>query len=259
MGELTKINWCHHTFNPWEGCAKVSAECTFCYAMVRNVRFHGGAHWGKTADRRISADSNWKNPPKWDRAAAKAGERHRVFCASLADVFEARDDLIEPRARLFDMIDETASLDWLLLTKRPENIGRLSGRWACPKTGKARTPSNVWLGTSVGVQATAHRIETLREQDAPVRFLSCEPLLEDLGDVDLSGIDWVIAGGESGREARPMDPEWARRLRAQCAEQSVPFWFKQNGGTGLDKGGETLDGEFVRELPTSRMHESRVS
>lgn len=249
MGTRTGVNWCHHTFNPWEGCSRVSAECTNCYAEARNIRFYRGAHWGKTADRRITADSNWKNPPKWYRAAVKAGVRRRVFCASLSDVFEDRDDLIDTRERLFDMVDVTPHLDWLLLTKRPENIGRLAGRWADLSTGRISAPSNVWLGTSVGVRASADRIEALCEHDASVRFLSCEPLLEDLGDITLTGIDWVIAGGESGPNARRMNPGWAQRLRAQCAEQCVPFWFKQNGGTGIDKGGGALVGELIRELP----------
>jgi protein gp37 len=234
MGQDSKIEWTDHTFNPWIGCTKVSDGCKFCYAEIdspaRISRAAGNELWGPNAGRKVKAESGWREPLAWDRAAAKAGERHRVFSASQSDVFEDRPDLIEPRARLFRLILATPNLDWLLLTKRPENIG---GLWPVGHDltgpGAAEWP-NIWLGTSVENQAMAdQRIPDLLKIPAAVRFLSMEPLIEDLGPIDLTGIDWVIVGGESGPKARPMHPDWARSIRDQCVAAGVPFFFKQWG------------------------------
>lgn len=266
MGAATKIEWTAtvrpdgtvspgYTFNPWWGCVKVSPGCANCYAEAFDRRTHGTAkhtdargvvrepHWGKDAPRRFFGDKHWRQPLAWNRAAELAGERRRVFCASMADVFEDRPDLVEPRARLFSLIDATPSLDWLLLTKRPENIGRLATPW-CVENGALH---NVWLGTTVENQEQADlRIPHLLRVPAAVRFLSVEPLLgpvdltpwldEEGYDPDatpdvvpLTPIDWVIVGGESGPGARPMHPEWARSLRDQCRDAGVPFFFKQEG------------------------------
>lgn len=247
MGETTAISWTHHTFNPWWGCTKVSEACRNCYAERDANRFAPGL-WGPEAPRKPASEATWREPLRWDRAAAKAGERRRVFCASMADVFEDRRDLDEPRARLWGLIEATPNLDWLLLTKRPEAVVRLApGRWV---EGSASFPQNVWLGTTAENQAAAdERIPHLLRVPARVRFLSCEPLLGyvDLGRAfskadehgELSSprtnrdgsmaVSWVIAGGESGAAARPMHPTWVRSLRDQCAEAGVPFHFKQWG------------------------------
>lgn len=228
MGKDSRIEWTHHTFNPWWGCTKVSAACDHCYAESWAKRV-GSAVWGATSERRFFSDAHWREPLKWNDEAARSGRR-RVFCASMADVFESRDDLREARARLFDLIDATPHLDWLLLTKRVHLVRKLSPR-------RSQLPSNVWLGTTVENQEYADkRIPYLLEHDGPaVRFLSCEPLL---GPVDLSRfvgtasgpqLDWVIAGGESGPGARPMHPDWAENLRAQCEESGISFHFKQWG------------------------------
>lgn len=253
MGK-TKIEWCHFTFNPWWGCAKVSPACAHCYAERDAARF--GTEWGEKAERRFFGDKHWSEPLKWDRAAAKAGERHRVFCASMADVFEDRRDLDDARERLWILITMTPHLDWLLLTKRPENILRLGGpgkkgaRLFFEEGGKA--PDNVWIGTTVEDQERAElRIPHLLRVPARIRFLSCEPLL---GPIDLrkwteppngicgpcdagyptsctcpDNIHWVIAGGESGHGARPMHPDWVREIRTHCAWVKIPFFFKQWG------------------------------
>lgn len=221
MGQNSKIQWCHHTFNPWIGCQKVSAECEHCYAegetFVRIQRSRGRELWGNRlrSERHVTSDANWRKPIAWNRAAEQVGERHRVFCASLADVFEARDNLDEPRARLFALIEATPALDWLLLTKRPENVMEM-----VPSSWRTGFPPQVWLGTSCGTQAAAdERIPHLLRTPAAVRFLSCEPLLGPVdltrpapGEVDaafaagfgasyapslLDGIHWVIIGGES--------------------------------------------------------------
>lgn len=210
MGENSNIEWTHHSFNPWIGCSKVGPDCKNCYAELdtfpRRSRSKGLELWGPAAHRHVTSDDNWKKPLAWNRAAAKAGERHRVFCASIADVFEDREDLRKPRARLWDLIERTPNLDWLLLTKRPENALRLAEQaWReslPPGTSitadfrpKAWLP-NIWLGTSVGTQATAdERIPHLLQVPARVRFLSCEPLLEE---IDLKG--WG-----SGAPAEPND------------------------------------------------------
>lgn len=266
MGADTKIEWAHHTFNPWRGCSHVSPGCEHCYAETLSARYKG-AHgtWGAGGERVIASESYWGQPARWDRAAGKAGERRRVFCASLADVFEGRPDLVAPRERLWRLIYDTPHLDWLLLTKRPENAHRmLTALSETPWTSLAGGPPgqaalgtthdplpNLWLGVSVEDQRRAdERIPVLLATPAAVRFVSAEPLL---GPVDLScwlgdesvmtagtadgrpvdlyygGVDWLIVGGESGPGARPMHPDWARSLRDQCAAAGVPYFFKQWG------------------------------
>lgn len=228
MAANTKIEWAHDTFNPWTGCAKVSPACQHCYAEGF-ARFPHIGTWGASGARMRTSDANWKKPLAWDRQAKAAGTRRRVFCASLADVFEDRADLDPMRADLWRLIKQTPSLDWLLLTKRPARMAS----WAA----EHGWPENAWAGTTVEDQRRAdERIPALLQVPARVRFLSMEPLL---GPVDLSGytmggvpavpLHWVIAGGESGPNARPMHPKWVRSLRDQCIQADVPFHFKQWG------------------------------
>lgn len=180
--------------------------------------------WGPNGVRIRTSVNNWKQPLAWNRAAEKAGVRARVFCASLADVFEDRPELVPWRADLYRMVTSTPWLDWLLLTKRPENIPTM---W--PEQCVAPL-LNVWLGTSVENQATARqRIPKLLECPAAVRFLSCEPLLGMVKLGDFRNIDWIICGGESGPGARPMHPDWPRSLHEQCSNRKIPFLFKQWG------------------------------
>lgn len=196
MGEQSKIEWTHHTFNPWWGCFKVSDGCKHCYADTLAKRY-GHNVWGpaKSTSRRMMSDKYWQQPLKWNASAAKRGVRERVFCASMADVFEDHPDVTEARSRLFDLIEQTPNLIWLLLTKRPENIKPMlieAGR------GFQDLPPWVWIGTSVENQEQADaRIPHLLEVPAGVRFLSCEPLL---GPIDLS--EWIApitACGNCGR------------------------------------------------------------
>jgi len=267
MAENSLISWTTHTFNPWRGCAKVSAGCKHCYAEHLVAKRQGLPLWGIDAERKIAAESTWKEPRRWNRLAAQAGERHRVFCSSLADVFEPRADLADARRRLFRLIEETPALDWLLLTKRPESMAQLA-----VEAGWLRAwPSNVWAGTTVEHQAAAEeRIPRLLGVPARVRFLSCEPLLEPLNLESipanlprLSGpgwsdylnplagrgcdpqsgefledtyprISWVIAGGESGPGARLFDLGWARSIRDQCKGAGVAFFFKQVGAVAFE-------------------------
>ncbi|QOR55236.1 MAG: hypothetical protein SHS37scaffold220_5 [Phage 67_12] len=250
MSDETKIEWADSTFNPWEGCTKVGPGCDHCYAENRNARFAGGQaiNWGPGAPRRRTTSANWRKPLQWEREAAafqaEHGRRRRVFCASLADVFDNEVDLAW-REELFALINATPSLDWLLLTKRIGNVPMMASLipgWL---------PKNVWLGATIVNQAEADRdIPKLLAVPAAVRFLSMEPLL---GPVDLgvplnvsqyeeggawsprnlrshdTGLHWVIAGGESGPGARPSHPDWYRALRDQCAAAGVPYLFKQHG------------------------------
>lgn len=250
MAENSAIEWTDHTFNPWWGCTRVSPACNHCYAETLAKRF--GTGWGDKADRKFFGDKHWNDPLRWNRSAERSGVRARVFCASMADVFEARPELAEQRMRLWNLIDNTPMLDWLLLTKRPENVrdmvptGWLTEYGMPAEMGGGRVgnwPANAWVGTTVENQRYAdERIPHLLEVPAPVLFLSCEPLL---GPLDLSRylpgdracwdgpeprtIGWVIAGGESGRGARPMHPEWARDLRDAATAAGVAFLFKQWG------------------------------
>ena len=146
MGVETKIQWAHHTFNPWWGCEKISPECKNCYAAAWAKRTGFGHTWGPNATYRTFGDRYWSQPRKWNRDAARAGERRRVFCASMADVFDARAPE-GVQAQLFDLIRETRNLDWLLLTKRPERIAS-----SLPPDWGISGWSNVWLGTTVGCQ-----------------------------------------------------------------------------------------------------------
>lgn len=255
MAENSRIEWTRHTFNPVVGCQKVGPGCDNCYAEGWSKR-SGLVKWGAGEVRRITSDAYWRQPLKWDRAAAAVGERHRVFCASLADVFD-NAWLAGVRERLFELIKATPNLDWLLLTKRPGNIARM-----LPPDWDTGYP-NVWLGCTVVNQAEADRdIPKLLSVPARVRFLSCEPLLGRLdlvnlqpssmttydalggrslsreGDYDdgLACIDWVICGGESGPLSRPMHPDDARALRDQCVGAEVPFFFKQWGDWAEDRG-----------------------
>lgn len=244
MSENSKIEWTDHTFNPWEGCQKVGPGCDHCYAENRNARFAGGQaiNWGPGAPRRRTSVSNWNLPLRWNAQAeafqAQHGRRQRVFCASLADVFdnavsrEWRDDLAA-------LILDTADLDWLLLTKRIGNAGAMLGEMFLDGP-----PANVWLGATVVNQAEADRdILKLLRIPASVRFLSMEPLLGPVsfeglfanpsniadGTNALEELDWVIVGGESGPGARPMHPDWALSLRDQCEAVGTAFMFKQWG------------------------------
>ncbi|CAN7301203.1 phage Gp37/Gp68 family protein [Phyllobacterium sp. LjRoot231] len=248
MAENSAIEWCDHTFNPWEGCQKVSPGCDHCYAEARNQRFGGGTatNWGPGAPRRRTSASNWSKPHRWQRDALEFyglhGRRQRVFCSSLADVF---DNAVDPswRADLWQLIRDTPALDWQLLTKRPQNIKKMLP----PFWDEIR--GHVWLGTSTEDQPEADRRVihlTAVEPRPAVLFLSMEPFLSGISfrwatwhpigskyltnHLDgLRKLDWIIVGGESGPHARPLHPDWVRMIRDQCKEANVPFLFKQWG------------------------------
>ena len=232
MGETTGITWTDHTFNPWIGCTKVSQGCAHCYAETQNHCYNWTAGWGPGAPRKRTSVANWLKPLVWARKAAKSGEYRRVFCASLADVFDAevpgvwRDDL-------WQLIQECSGqsvmggLEWLLLTKRPENINAM-----LPNEWLESPPDFIRIGvTAENQEMFAERWGHLCQAWGGLNFISYEPAL---GPLDISyawkQIDWIICGGESGPGCRPMELLWARDLRDQCHRAGIPFFFKQIGG-----------------------------
>ena len=273
MGEKTGIHWTDHTFNPWIGCMKVSPGCANCYAETLATNRMGLKVWGPaaTTHRKMMSEDYWKQPLKWNKKASEAGKRERVFCASMADVFEEHPEVVESRDRLWKLIEATPSLDWLLLTKRPENMFQmLPDRWLLwqsvnKEIVRVGIPKNVWLGTSAeNKDEFLSRWPVLeamgKDFAASVLFLSLEPLLEPIDiepafwwqEIDEGKIvegrqvDWVIVGGESGPGCRPMNLDWARSIRDQCREAGIPFFFKQIGGAKkIDgvAGGDLLDGQ----------------
>lgn len=301
MAEQTKIQWTDHTWNPWMGCTKVAPGCEHCYAEADFDKRRKRVKWGPQGTRVKTSAEYWQKPTKWNKQAAADGARPRVFCASLADVFEdwtgpildsTGEQLFWPlnalenprfiaeshcggneppvtmadlRRDLFALIDQTPHLDWILLTKRPENIRRMWNpiAWHACEIYRA----NVWLITSVSDQSTADKAipELLKCRDlCPVLGVSAEPLLgpiefwsdgcwclpcrhcadgshdpetnvvecrrcDSTGIGDEPGIDWVIVGGESGPHARPCHVDWIRAIRDQCKAARTPCFVKQLG------------------------------
>lgn len=247
MGK-TSIGWTDFSFNPWVGCTKVSAACDNCYAEGWAKRA-GRDVWGHGKPRQRTTEANWREPLKWNAAAKAAGIRKRVFCASLADVF---DNEVEEHWRrdLFKLIEATPALTWLLLTKRIGNVAKMTD----PMRGNPLLPRNVALGATMANQEEYDR-DRFKLADAKrvcgplFTFASLEPLLGPV-ILDSYAPDWIIVGGESGSVVRPMKVEWARSLRDQCARLKRSFFFKQWGGRTPDAGGKLLDGREHQEFPT---------
>jgi protein gp37 len=221
VGENTKIEWAHHTFNPWIGCTKVGPPCDHCYAETLATRY-GWVEWG--GERKRTSAANWKKPLQWAKVARASGERPRVFCASLADWLDNQVPQ-QWREDLGDLIRQTPELDWLLLTKRIQNYERLAP-WPV-------APRNVWLGITCGDDGEYQRDWwKLSRIPAIVRFISYEPALGPLHpglEPDGYPPDWIIAGGESGPKARPPHPDWFRHLRDDCEKLGIAVLFKQWG------------------------------
>ena len=242
MGETTAISWADHTFNPWMGCTKVSPACDGCYAEHLVEHRFGKAQWGGpgrgAGTRARTSEANWRQPLAWDRKAAATGTRPFVFCASLADVFD-NEVPEEWRRDLFRLIYSTPRLVWLLLTKRPQNIARMS-------VVAGALPANAAIGTTIEDQRRADlnmpALIAAGDRLAPAfLFISAEPLLGQivLRNEWLERLGWIISGGETDQgshKARPTHPEWFRSLRDQAAAAGIPFHHKQNGEwiTGAD-------------------------
>ena len=241
----TKIEWTDRTWNPVTGCTKTSSGCAHCYAeiMAHRLKAMGVAKYANGFIPTMHEDTLCE-PLKWKHA-------HTVFVCSMADLFHESIPFSFVD-RVMGTIQQTPHHRYQILTKRASRMAEYFSQTIIPE--------NVWLGVTVEAVATKSRIDSLRELKSSIRFLSCEPLLEDLGSLDLTGIDWIIVGGESGVQARPMKPEWVRSILNQANEQNTAFFFKQWGTWGSDgvkrnkkANGKALDGEIIQMMPELAM------
>jgi protein gp37 len=241
MAQETGISWTNHTFNVVWGCSKVSAGCKRCYAEGIAARAHQDL-WGVDKPRRTFGEAYWRQPLMWNRDAKKAGKPARVFCSSMCDVFEDHPTTIAELGKLWPLIRQTPWLQWQLLTKRPERIAAsLPGDWG-------QGYPNVWLGTSIENNEVKDRADHLRVIPARIRFVSYEPALGPIDEVDLTGIHWLIYGGESGSGYRYTKLSWPREIMERCKREGIIFFHKQS--EGLFPGtGVKLDGKLYREWP----------
>lgn len=246
MAEETLIAWTDHTFNIAWGCTKISPGCAHCYADTLASRY-GHDVWGAGRSRRTFGEKHWRQPADWNRLAIGDKRRHRVFTSSMCDVFEDHPTIAAEREKLWDVIRATRWLDWQVLTKRADRIrGCLPPDWG-------QGWDNVWLGVSVEHIDYEWRADCLRDIPAAVRFVSYEPALGPLHDMELRGLDWVIFGGESGVGFRAADAQWSRDMRDACAEAGVAYFHKQLSHRFTERG-TMLDGVEVRQYPTPRRH-----
>lgn len=229
-------------------------SCRNCYAESLTTRF-GMTVWGPQGTRKTFGVKHWNEPLKWNRDAERDGVIHRVFSSSMCDNWEDHPTITVERERLYLLIDQTPWLDWLLLTKRIDRVlSTVPPRWL------TAWPVNVWIGTSIENMDYAYRADTLRRIRASVTterpgglvtFISYEPALGDLSPIDLTGISWLIYGGESGPNYRDDDPVWPRLIRKRCAEFGTVFFYKQDAAIRTEMG-ITLDGQIVRDYPRTR-------
>jgi len=234
MAQNSRIEWAECTWNPVTGCTKISPGCKHCYAerMALRLQAMGQPNYRNgfnvtTHQHMLDLPLKWRSPRK-------------IFVNSMGDMFHrlVPDDFI---AESFSVMTKSAQHQFQLLTKRSLRLQQMS----CDLPW----PTNLWMGVSIEAADYKHRIESLRQTDAYIKFLSLEPLLEDIGELDLRGIDWVIVGGESGPKARLVEASWIRNIKRQCREQDVPFFFKQWGGINKKKNGRLLDGQTWDEMP----------
>lgn len=227
------IEWTEMTWNPTTGCDKISAGCKFCYAevMTRRLKAMGIEKYKDGFKLKVHEDQlyipyNWKN-------------QRIVFVNSMSDLFH-RDVPLSFIKKVFSVMNDTEHV-YQILTKRADILLNYNKdlKWG----------HNIWMGVSVENEKTMHRIDMLRQTSAKVKFLSCEPLIGPLRNLNLEGIDWVIVGGESGRKPRPMEPEWVLEIQQQCEIAGVKFFFKQWGGTNKKKSGRELNGRTYDDMP----------
>lgn len=245
MAELSKIEWTDATWNPVRGCTKISPGCTHCYADTFAERFRGvpGHPYEQGFDLRLVPDKILE-PLRWSTPKM-------VFVNSMSDLFHA-DVPVNYISAVAEVMKQSPWHIYQVLTKRSARMREL----LTSSLRDVALRSHVWWGTSVENRKYGlPRIDDLRNTPAAVRFLSVEPLLEDLGEIDLEGIQWVIVGGESGPGARPMNPDWVNSLMAQCNRSDVPFFFKQWGGVRKKQAGRELNGRTFDEFPQLRRSE----
>ena len=243
MGDKSGIEWTEATWNPTTGCDRTSPGCDNCYALTlaKRLKAMGQAKYQRDGDPRTSGPgfdltlhpAALALPKSWDAPRT-------IFVNSMSDLFHPKVPLDYIR-QVFDVIGETPQHSYQVLTKRSKRLTQTADclEW----------PPNLWMGVSVEDSRYSFRINHLQTVPAAVRFLSCEPLLGPLDDLELEGIQWVIAGGESGGNARPMDPDWVRSIRDQCLDAGVAFFFKQWGGRTPKARGRELDGAMHDEMP----------
>lgn len=239
--KTTKIEWTDKTWNPITGCTKYSAGCAHCYAETMSRRLHamGVAKYQREFELTLHED-NLQEPFSWRKA-------HHIFVCSMSDLFHEKVPF-EFIDKVMATIRQTPQHRYQILTKRAERMAEYFETRAVPE--------NVWVGVTVEAESSKQRIDCLRQIPASVHFLSCEPLLESLGQIDLKGIEWVIVGGESGPQARPMKEEWVLDIMQQCERQGAAFFFKQWGTWGRDgvkrnkhANGKLLNGRVRQEMP----------
>lgn len=245
MADRSAIEWTEATWNPVTGCDRVSAGCDHCYAMTlaKRLKAMGSEKYQNDGDPRTSGPGfgitthpdSLDEPKRWKSSRV-------VFVNSMSDLFHAKVPLGFIRD-VFDVVRDTPQHTYQVLTKRSLRLRRAAE--------KLDWPDNLWMGVSVENSEVLSRVDHLREVPAAVRFLSCEPLLGPLGDIDLTDIGWVIAGGESGPRYRPMELAWARGIRDACRDADVPFFFKQWGGRTPKAFGRELDGQMWDEMPAA--------
>lgn len=243
MAAKSSIEWTEATWNPTTGCDKISSGCDHCYALTlaKRLKAMGSAHYQTDGDSRTSGpgfgvqmhEDALDVPRKWSNPRL-------VFVNSMSDLFHARvtTDFIR---RVFDVMENTPRHTYQLLTKRPRRVARLAESLPWPK--------NIWLGVSIENDSVAWRADQLRLVPAAVRFISAEPLLSPVDALSLQGIDWLIAGGESGPQCRPMNAAWVENLRLRCSDEDVAFFFKQWGGRTPKANGRLLNGRTYDEMP----------
>ena len=239
--KTTKIEWTDKTWNPVTGCTKISSGCANCYAEKMANRLHSmGVEKYSNKFKPTIHENCLEEPLRWKKA-------HNIFVCSMADLFheDVSFNFIE---KVFETIDRSKHHRYQILTKRAERMAEYFSARA--------VPGNAWIGVTVESPSEVYRIDVLRALNCTVKFLSCEPLIEDLGEIDLTNIDWLIVGGESGTRARPMQIEWVRSLLKQAEKQNVAFFFKQWGTWGADgikrskkANGKALDGEIIQMMP----------
>ena len=234
VSTLSKIEWTETTWNPVTGCTKISHGCKLCYAERMSKRLQAmGMEKYRRGFEVVVHESVLRDPLRWN------GPRI-VFVNSMSDLFHKAVPSTYVQS-VFEVMNQASHHTFQVLTKRPGRVNRLDAKLAW-------TP-NIWLGTSIESERWLHRLDLLKATGARIKFLSLEPLLGPLHDIDLSGIDWVIVGGESGPGARPMNADWAREIRENCVNSNVPFFFKQWGGVFKKRTGRVLDGRTWDEMP----------
>jgi len=238
MGSNSAIEWTESTWNPVTGCTKISPGCAHCYAerMAKRLKAMGQPNYANGFELTLHEHAV-ETPLRWRRPQV-------IFVNSMSDLFHSGVPLafIE---KVFDVMCRAPRHRFQILTKRSQRMKELAERlpW----------PSNVWMGVSVENSDFTFRMDDLRATDAKVKFVSLEPLLGPIKDLDLSGIDWVIVGGESGPEARPLEPAWVRDIRDQCVSAGIPFFFKQWGGVRRKEAGRILDGRTWDQMPAAEI------